>query len=561
MLERLIIENVALIDRLDLELGRGFTVLTGETGAGKSIIIDGIELVLGGRGSRELITHGKQKCRAEAVFDISGEPQAQSALRELGIEAEDGEVTVMRELSVSGKSTARVNGVLLPVAMLKTLTGCLADIHGQHEHQSLLDDKNHLGVIDAYGEKSIAPAASRVGEVYGRYAAVRQKLNAGFLSEAERERRIDILKYQINEIESASPKAGEEESIKEELTLLTNAERIADALNGAGGALGGEPGAVSLLKRAADELSGVAGFSKQYEELSARLLDLYYEVEDASYSVRDLRLSAEFDPGRIDELEGRLDVLDGLKHKYGRTVGEVLEFADAARRELDSLTSGAEQRERLQAEKAALEAEYFSAAAQLTDARKKAADELCRLAREQLAALGMKKARISAAFAAPESPEPRENGMDEVSLLLSANEGEPLKPLSKVASGGELSRIMLALKTVITDADGIPTLVFDEVDTGISGSAANTVGLRMKHIAARHQVLCVTHLPQIAAFADTHFAVSKHEENGRTVTRVKRLEGAERPAELARIMGAEGDVSAAVSHAEELIKKASKAVL
>lgn len=561
MLERLIIENVALIDRLDLELGRGFTVLTGETGAGKSIIIDGIELVLGGRGSRELITHGKQKCRAEAVFDIGGEPQAQKALEELGIEAEDGVVTVMRELNVNGKSTARVNGVLLPVAMLKTLTGCLADIHGQHEHQSLLDDKNHLGVIDAYGEKSIAPAAARTAELYGRYAAVRQKLNAGFMSEAERERRIDILKYQINEIESASPKAGEEESIKEELTLLTNAERIADALSEAGGALGGEPGAVSLLKQAADALSGVAGFSKQYEELSGRLLDLYYEVEDASYTVRDLRLSAEFDPKRIDELEGRLDVLDGLKHKYGRTVGEVLEFAAAARRELDSLTSGAEQREKLQAEKAALEAEYFSAAAELTDARKKAAGELCALAREQLTALGMKKARISAEFSAPESPEPRENGMDEVRLLLSANEGEPLKSLSKVASGGELSRIMLALKTVITDADGIPTLIFDEVDTGISGAAANTVGLRMKHIAARHQVLCVTHLPQIAAFADTHFAVSKHEEDGRTVTRVKRLEGAERPAELARIMGAEGDISAAVSHAEELIKKASEAVL
>ena len=313
---------------------------------------------------------------------------------------------------------------------------------------------------------------------------------------------------------------------------------------------------MSLIKQAADQLGSIAPLSKSYEELSSRISDLYYEIEDAAYSIRDLRLEADFDPRRIDELENRLDVIETLEHKYGRSIAEVLEFAKSAKNELEELTGNAAAREKLEARKRELRSEYAEAALKLTEARKHSAEKLCLLAQEQLKSLGMKKARLSAEFSAAEG-EPREGGMDEVSLLLSANEGEPLKPLSKVASGGELSRIMLALKTVITDADSIPTLIFDEVDTGISGTTANTVGLRMKKIAAKHQVLCVTHLPQIAAFADTHYFVSKHENGGRTVTEVKKLSPVERPFELARIMGAEEGNSAAVSHAEELIKKAS----
>ncbi|MBO4563522.1 MAG: DNA repair protein RecN [Clostridia bacterium] len=558
MLERLIIENVALIEKLDLELGGGFTVLTGETGAGKSIIIDGINLVLGSRGSRELISYGKQKCRVEAVFGIAKEPLVADKLREMELMSDDGDLTIMRELNVNGKSLCRVNGVVIPLASLKSITDLLVDVHGQHEHQSLLDERNHLGVIDAYGAESIAPLKEETDRLYKEYARVTNKLNAGFLSEAERERRIDILNYQINEIEGARLQKDEETSIKEELTLLTNAERISEAVNSSSELLSGDDGAVSKLRAAVDELNSIAGFSAQFGEISSRLGDLYYEVEDAAYSVRDMRLGAEYDPKRIDELETRLDVIDGLKHKYGRTVDDVLRFAENARRELDELTGDASLREALEKKKAELRSQYDSAAAKLTLARKAAAAKLCALAQEQLLALGMKKARLSAEFSAIDD-EPHEGGMDQVSLLLSANEGEPLKPLSKVASGGELSRIMLALKTVITDADGIPTLIFDEVDTGISGTTANTVGLRMKRIAGRHQVLCVTHLPQIAAFADSHYVVSKHETSGRTVTEVKLLSPDERPYELARIMGAEGGSEAAVSHAEELIKRAKEA--
>ena len=555
MLERLMIENVALIDNLDLALGKGFTVLTGETGAGKSIIIDGLNLVLGSRGSRELISHGKQKCRVEAVFGIADKPLVAELLEKEELMSDDGELTIMRELSANGKSLCRVNGTIVPLSELKTITDLLVDVHGQHEHQSLLDEKNHLGVIDAYSEETIRPLLEKVNAIYSEYAAVTAKLNSGFLSEAERERRIDILKYQIKEIAAAKLVPNEEEGIEEELKLLTNAERITESLNSAGSLLSADGGTVASLKKAADELSFISEYSAQFSEVASRLNDLYYELEDASYSVRDLRLNSDFDPKRIDELETRLDVIDALKHKYGRTTEEVIAFMEHAKRELEELTGDASMREALEKKKAELRREYTAAAAELTNARKRSGEKLCALAEEQLKELGMKKAKLKAEFSLIDG-EPHEGGSDACSLLLSANEGEPLKPLSKVASGGELSRIMLALKTVITEADGIPTLIFDEVDTGISGSTANTVGLRMKHIASAHQVLCVTHLPQIAAFADAHFVVEKHEEPGRTVTKVKRLEENERAAELARIMGAEGASAAAVTHAAELIKKA-----
>lgn len=560
MLERLIIENVALIEKLDLELRPGFTVLTGETGAGKSIIIDGINLVLGSRGSRELISYGKQKCRVEAVFDVSKKTDVLETMRGMQLPENDGELIIMRELNLNGKSLCRVNGVVIPLSELRRITDLLVDVHGQHEHQSLLDDKNHLGVIDAYSANTVAPLIETVNGIWEEYSRVTSKLNSGFLSEAERERRIDILKYQINEIEKAKLSPDEEKSINEELSLLTNAERITEGLNGANALLSDDGGAVSTLKKAVDELNRISGFSPRYEEICSRLSDLYYEVEDAAFSVRGLTSETDFDPRRIDELETRLDVIDALKHKYGRTVEEVLEFCGNAAKELEDLTGDASAREALEKKKAKLKTEYRAAAAKLTEARKASGEKLCRLAEEQMHQLGMKKAKLRAEFSLIDD-EPHEGGSDLCSLLLSANEGEPLKPLSKVASGGELSRIMLALKTVITDADGIPTLIFDEVDTGVSGSAANTVGLRMKKIAAKHQVLCVTHLPQIAAFADAHYFVSKHEENGKTVTNVKPLAPNERAAELARIMGAETGSTAAVVHAEELIKKAAQAEL
>lgn len=560
MLERLIIENVALIDRLDLTLDPGLTILTGETGAGKSIIIDGLNLVLGSRGSRELISFGKQKCKAEGVFDVSDMPAIKSILLEFGIDADDCELIISRELNENGKSLCRVNGTALPLASLKRITEKLCDIHGQHEHQSLLDESNHLPVIDKYKEPEVFPILSEVNALYAEYSEVMGKLNSGFLSEAERERRIDILKYQIGEIEKADLKEDEEDRIKEELIILTNAEKIAENLNDASDLLNGENSSVSIIKKAVDDLGRIADLSSQYGELHSRLSDLYYEIEDAAYTVRDLTYDLEFDPGRVDELESRLDVIDSLKHKYGTNIKEVLAFRDNAQSELSSLIGDADMRSKLSGKRDELIKKYESAAGKLTAARKASAASLCALAEEQLKSLGMKKAKLEAQFELFEGS-PRENGRDEVRLLLSANEGEPLKPLSKVASGGELSRIMLALKTVINEADGIPTLVFDEVDSGISGTTASTVGSKMKRIAKKHQVLCVTHLPQIAAFAETHYVVTKTEMDGKTSTNVRKLKSGERPEELARIMGGGSGSRAAVEHAKELIDRAEAEIV
>ncbi|MBO4384163.1 MAG: DNA repair protein RecN [Clostridia bacterium] len=557
MLFRLIIENVALIDRLDIELGRGLTILTGETGAGKSIIIDGLNLVLGGRGNRELISFGKQKCLAEGFFDISDLPEIIETLDDMEIDHDGGELVVSRELNISGKSISRVNGTVVPLSSIKRITDKLCDIHGQHEHQSLLDESNHLPVVDRYREETVCPILSEVNSIYSEYSEVMKKLNSGFLSEAERERRIDILKYQVGEIEKAGLAEDEEDRIKEELNVLTNAEKIAENLTDASSLLNNEGGAVTKLKKAVDDIGRIADLSSHYGEVHSRLSDLYYEIEDAAYSVRDMSFDLEFDQRRVDELESRLDVIDTLKHKYGSSIPEILAFKKNAENELDSLTGDADHRRKLIEKRDELTNKYDEASARLTSARRASAKELCSLAEEQLRSLGMKKAKLEAEFG-HYSGDPRENGRDELRLLLSANEGEPLKPLSKVASGGELSRIMLALKTVINDADGIPTLVFDEIDSGISGTTAYTVGIRMKHIASKHQVLCVTHLPQIAAYADSHFVVSKQETGGKTLTGIRKLNDEERPYELARIMGAGSESCAAVDHAKELIEKASK---
>ena len=558
MLERLIIENIALIERLDLELSSGFTVLTGETGAGKSIIIDAVDLVLGGRASRELISYGRQKARVEAFFDIASLPAVRARLDEMQLTSDDGSLVITREITDQGKSTCRVNGEVVQLAALKRLTSLLVDVHGQHEHQSLLDEKNHIEVIDAYMNADITPLRQKVEELFGRYSEITAKLNAGFMSETERERRIDILKYQIDEIERAELSPDEEERISAELKMLTNAERITNNMNACISALNGD-GGLENVKRASDALNTVAEYAQSFEETAKRLNDLYFELEDVAYSVRDMRLDAEFDPRRIDKLELRLDVIDGLKHKYGRTITEVLDFLSQAQAELASLTGSAEERERLLELKQQALAEYFAAAGKLTEARKRSAKKLCSLAENELKALGMKNAKLGAEFGIIDG-EPHPQGVDTVALLLSANEGEPLKALSKVASGGELSRIMLALKTVITEADGIPTLIFDEVDSGISGNTANVVGLRMKRIAQKHQVLCVTHLPQIAAFADEHFLVEKNTVSGRTTTSLHRLDESQKAAELARIMGAESGSEAALSHAAELIKRARESL-
>ncbi|MBQ1684597.1 MAG: DNA repair protein RecN [Clostridia bacterium] len=560
MLSRLIINNIALIEHLDIELSEGLNVLTGETGAGKSIIIDSVNLVLGDRGSKDLISYGKQKARVEAFFDIApGEAASElfAQLEQLGIEADNSELMIVRELTASGKSLCRVNGELVTLAALRAITDSLVDVHGQHEHQSLLEPKKHIGILDAFRAKEIEPARKEVAALCDSFREVESKLNSGFVSAEERERRLDILSYQIREIDKAAVVDGEEEAIEEELRLLSNAEKINSALENGGSLLSGDNGVLDKLRSAVSELSDISDISEQYGELHSRLDNAYYELEDAAYQLRELRYGFEYSPERLNELEHRLDQLTSLKRKYGGSLKAVLEFRDKAAQELEELTGADELRAKLAKERSDIIKKYRTAAGKLTELRKAAADELRIGVNRELHELGMEKAVFDVAFRETEDGV-HKNGADDVEFMLSANAGEPLKPLSKVASGGELSRIMLAIKTVCAGSDGTPTLIFDEVDTGISGRTAVKVGERMSIVSRAKQVLSVTHLPQIAAFADNHLLVEKRVDGDRTVTELRLLSEDERKYELARIMGAAGPAESAAAYAAELIAEADK---
>ena len=557
MLERLIIKNIALISSLDIELGGGLNVLTGETGAGKSIIIDSVNLVLGERASKDLIAVNQQKARVEALFSIKNNDTVKSLLNDNGLLSEDDELILMREITASGKSLCRINGEVVPLATLHLIADSLVDVHGQHTHQSLLDPKKHMHMVDEFNASEIIPVRNKVAELYRAYTEVERKLNSGFVSAEERERRIDILAYQINEIETAHLYAGEEEEITAELAVLSNAERISSSLDIASDIISGDRGSLGSVRKAADALSRISDISAVYSDIFERINSLYYELEDASYQLRDLSLSFEFSPERLNELENRMDYLNSLKRKYGGSIEAVLEFMQNCKTELEELSSSDEIRERLIKELARLKSEYFEASARLTALRNQAAQALSENVTKQLHELGMANAQFT--YVNNVSDEKLHiNGRDSIEFMFSANAGEPCKPLAKVASGGELSRIMLAIKTVCADADAIPTLIFDEIDSGISGVTAIKVGEKMARIAASHQVLCITHLPQIAAYADSHFLVEKTMKNGETHSSLRQLGDEERRTELARIMGSVNADESAVKYAQELISASEK---
>lgn len=564
MLSRLIINNIALIESLDIELNPGFNVLTGETGAGKSIIIDSVNLILGERGGKELISTGKPKARVEAFFDVSslssassGENDLFALLEQLGIELMDDELIIVREITSAGKSLCRVNGEIVNLNTLKAITDLLVDVHGQHEHQSLLDAKRHISILDAFGGSALLEALDEVSSIHTEYKAVEKQLNSGFVSESERERRIDVLQYQINEIEAADPDPAEEAAIEEELTLLSNAERINTSLSQSSELLSGDSGALSGVRSAVSALSHISDLSAQYGELHQRLESAYYELEDASYQLRDMLLSFEYSPERLNELENRLDLLNSLKRKYGGSIEAVLSFRNSASLELEELIGSEALRERLNKERDRLAEAYCEAAKKLSDLRRSTAQKLIQGVNGELRVLGMEKAVFDIAIQT-DLEQLRPGGSDSVEFMLSANAGEPLKPLSKVASGGELSRIMLAIKTVCAGIDGTSTLIFDEVDTGISGLTAVKVGERLSLVSRKKQVLSVTHLPQIAAFADRHLLVEKHTDGERTSTTLRTLNGEERKSELARIMGASAGRDSAVIYAAEMLDEAGK---
>lgn len=560
MLQSLYLENIALIEKLGIELFPGFNVLTGETGAGKSIIIDAVNFVLGERTSRDLIRNGAARAKVEAVFSLNEGDAAFAALDALGIEYDGNELILSRELSAAGRNACRVNGTLVPVASLKSVSDTLVDIHGQHEHQALLDAENHISYLDAYCHADSLPIIEKIDAIVSRRNELMLKRNSGFSSQREREREMDMLRYQIEEIASANLEAGEEERLNAEKTVLLNAKRIRTALETAHMALSGaeEGSALSAIDTARRSMRDIAALNKDYEALGDKIEELYYAAEDISFVLRDTSENVESDMQRLEEIEQRLKLISDLKRKYGRTVEDVIDFGKDAGTKLNELENAEALAAELDAKLDKLKAEYNVAADELSKVRRAAGDRLKRDVLNELKDLGMAKAMFDVALSDASGGEPRKGGRETAEFMLSANPGEPLKPLEKVASGGELSRIMLCFKSIFADNDRVPTLIFDEIDTGISGRTAAVVGEKMLGIAKKHQVICVTHLAQIAALADAHLMVRKYDDGKNTFVETRQLNEEEKVQRIAQMMDGESDSPSALTHARELIARADK---
>ncbi len=554
MLRHLTISNIALIDKLSLDFEEGFSALTGETGAGKSILIEAVGLALGERAYRESIRTGAQKGSVEALFTVQeGTPAAEYLLEH---ELYDGEEVVLyRELYMSGKSVCRINGTLVSAAELKTVGDLLVDMHGQHAHQSLLNDKTHLGLLDAFAESDRDGLLTRMQQERRQALdarSAREKLQSSL---KERARRLDVIAYELKEIDSAQLQPGEEEQLETRKKQLQNFAAIEENLQAAYDALYEEQGALNQISEAKRCLSALGEYGEEYQAAAQQTEEAYYSLEDVAYSLRDALNGLSFDPNALDEIESRLYQIEQLKRKYGANIEEILEYGETLRAEQAELLGGEDRLTELeQAEQAAISA--FTADARLLSERRKAgANRLKQAIEANLKDMGMPFASFSAGFS-PLSPEDlSENGVDEMSFLFSANKGEPEKPLVRVASGGEISRVMLAFKAALSHADAIDTLIFDEIDTGISGLIANSVAKKMQELSRAHQLLCVTHLAQIAARADRQYYIYKETLGESTRSAVKPLSEEERPAELARIMGSVND-PLAIQHARNLLRSA-----
>ena len=553
MLELLHIENIAIIEAADIEFAPGFNALTGETGAGKSIVIDSLSAVLGQRTSRELIRTGAEKAFVSAAF--SG--MAPELTEELGIQPEaDGTLLLQREIQTDGKNVCRVNGRPVTVGQLRALGARLLNIHGQHDGQQLLDEEQHIVYLDSFGR--VESLAITYAEKYKNFTDIRRQIGALQMDEAEKARRVDTLQYQIEELRRAKLTPGEEEELTARRGMLRNAEKFLDAVAGADYALNGDDsggGALSALRQAQDALGGVRHLDDAFGQLYERLGEAYSEVYDIAATVEDKRGELDVSPGELDRVESRMDLLYRLKKKYGATVEDMLDYQARCEVELAQIEDAGDTLARLEQALSKAEKEARQAAQALSDARKAAADRLTSQILAELQQLDMGKIRFAADFA--EKPLDSD-GMDTVRFLMSANVGEELRPIHKIASGGELARIMLAMKNVLSEQDHVGTMVFDEVDTGVSGRAAQKVAEKMARISRRKQVLCVTHLPQLAAMADTHFSVEKGERGGRTYTEVRRLDREQRRRELARLTGGSHVSQTMLDGAEELLVQAEK---
>lgn len=548
MLSLLHIENIAVIECADISFNRGFNVLTGETGAGKSIVIDGICAVLGERAYRDMIRTGTDKASVRAVFTDVPELLW---FEENGVEY-DQETVIHREIYLDGKNVCRVNGTLVSVSILRKLGIQLINIHGQHDSAALFDEAKHLEYLDDFADNE--HLRCNYAEAYESVMQLRQEIHRMSMDESEKLRRMETLRYQIEEISKANLEAGEDDVLEERRKVLQNAEKLSDSMNAAVDCLyGGDEtdGAASLLAQAERELARMSRFTDAFAGLQEKVADLMYQVQDVAEELRDERDNMAYSADELERIEERLDVIHKLRRKYGVTCEDILEYLDNAKQELDEIEFADDHVERLKGKLKKAEQTAWDAALQLRNNRVENAKRLSERILSELAQLDMPRVQFNCNFTETELTQ---NGADAVAFYMSANAGEALKPMSKVASGGELARIMLAMKNVLAEQDQVNTLIFDEVDTGVSGRAAQKVAEKLRSVAASKQVLCVTHLPQLAALASTHFLIAKEERQGRTYTTVTPLDIEGRKRELARIISGANITETTLKSAEEMME-------
>ena len=554
MLSVLHIENIAVIEQAEILFEGGFNVLTGETGAGKSIVIDAISAILGERTYRDVIRTGANRAFVSAIF--TNIPQY-DWFSENQVEFDTQELQVQREIYADGRNVCRVNGRPVSVASLKKLGGRLINIHGQHDSQQLFDEENHLTYLDAFARDEQELEAYQ--QAFSAMQSVQREIQKLSMDESEKLRLVETLTFQIEEIRAANLVSGEEEQLKERRKVLQNAEKLSDALRMADEALyGGDSsdGAAGLLSNAEHALSRVSTIGADMQTLHQKISDLMYSVQDAADELRAMRDDLSYSEGELEEIEERLDAIHKLKRKYGASVEDVLAYLEASEQRLDEIEFASDRIETLKKREAELQKETIRQGEILREKRLSAAQAMESRICDELRQLDMPKIRFVCEFT---PQQPMQTGLDSVRFLMSANVGENLKPLSKVASGGELARIMLAMKQVLAQQDGVPTLIFDEVDAGVSGRAAQKVAYKLWTVSKGRQVLCVTHLPQIAAMADAEYTVEKRVENERTYTSVLHLDESGRKQELARLIGGSMITETTLAGAAELLRLAEEA--
>ena len=553
MLNQLSIRNVAVIDKLDINLHDGVSVLTGETGAGKSIIIDSINMILGDRANKELVRYGTDKAVVQAVFDAP--KSVINILEENDIYVEDETVIITRQVTKEGKSVARINGMVVTLNILREISDRLINIHGQHDNQALLTPIRHITFLDAYADNE--EYINRYKDILSKKREIEKKISSLEMDEQEKMQRIDLLEYQVKEIKKASLEKDEEDDLREQRDIYTNAEQITKSVNEAYMNLyeGDEiQSAYDGISIAVNEISQISDLNPQLKSIYDTLNEIMYSLEDTAHEIKEFGETVEFDEQALNEIEERLDLISRLKRKYGNSIEEILEYLKKAESELNDIKLSDERTNELKEELKNITKELKEKGNVLTQRRENAAKVLEENIEKSLHELNMEKSKFKVSI--ENDGTFYDNGMDKVEFLISTNPGEPLKPLVKIASGGELSRVMLAIKSILADSDGVDTMIFDEIDTGVSGKAAMSIAKKLAVIAKNKQVICITHLPQLTAMADNHYLIQKNTDGELASTTLKELDEEGRELELARIIDGGEVTELALSHAKQMLENA-----